>query len=104
MSLSKTETIKKSKAMMGKVVLLGVTHLNRAGDVIGHEQFFGTVKHFDAEKGLIIIRGDNNEEMTLPPMLENYEPAAPGIYSLKATGHKVTNPDYLATWNIHKNE
>jgi hypothetical protein len=104
--MSQVEIILKAKIteMLGKVVLVGTTHLNKRGEVIGHDQFFGTVKRFNYEEGLVISRGDNDMEMALPPTLENYSVAAPGIYSLKASGHKVINPDYLATFNVHENE
>lgn len=93
---------KKAKEMIGKVVLVGVTYQNVEGEETGLDQFFGKVLRINADDGLVICRGDNGEEMSLPPMLEYYNPASPGIYSLKASSHKVTDPDYLATWVVHQ--
>ncbi len=39
--------------------------------------------------------------MWLPPALEHYEPADLGEYRLRSTGHVVSNPDYLATFNCY---
>lgn len=88
-----------AKEMIGKVVLVGVTARNHGDEILGQEQYFGTVLRVSEEEGLIILRGDTGEEMWLPPALDHYEHAAPGEYRLRSTGQVVTNPDYLATFN-----
>ena len=87
--------------MIGKVVLVGVTMLNRNDEVLSQEQYFGTILRINEEDGLIICRADTGAEMWLPPALEHYEPADLGEYRLRSTGHVVTNPDYLATFNCY---
>lgn len=87
-----------AKQMLGTVVLVGVTIMNRRDEVEGHEQYFGTVLRISEEDGLIIRRGDTGEEMWLPPALDAYQRAASGEYRLKATGQVVVDPDYYATF------
>jgi hypothetical protein len=95
-------SIDQSKAteMLGKVVLVGVSYCDASGEVVDNQQYFGTVLRINAQEGLVIASGENGEEITLPPMLERYAAAAPGIYNLKS-GHSVENPDYLSTWRVH---
>lgn len=91
----------KVKAMIGKVVLVGVTRRDRAEKIVGIEQYFGKVLRINLHEGLVISRGDTGEEMSLPPLLERYEEAKKGEYRLKATGLVVKDPDYLATWTLY---
>ena len=42
--------------MIGKVVLVGVTMLNRNDEVLSKEQYFGTILRINEEDGLIICR------------------------------------------------
>ena len=42
--------------MIGKVVLVGVTMLNRNDEVLSQEQYFGTILRIYEEDGLIICR------------------------------------------------
>jgi len=37
----------------------------------------------------------------LPPQIDNFEPAAPGVYRLKETGEEVVDPDFVSTWTLH---
>lgn len=91
----------KAEEMIGKVVLVGVTRMDCAENIIGLEQYFGRVLRINLREGLVISRGDTGEEMSLPPMLERYEPAEKGKYKLKSTGRTVKNPDYMAAWTIY---
>lgn len=84
--------------MIGKVVLVGVTVRSRKEEIIGQEQYFGTVLRISERDGLIIRRGDTGEELWLPPAIHLYEPAKPGEYRLRSTGQIVSNPDYVASF------
>jgi hypothetical protein len=42
----------------------------------------------------------SEEEFTLPPILEAFEPAEPGEYRLRSTGEVVVDPDVLAKFRI----
>ena len=85
----------KAQEMIGKIVLVGVTDRKKKDEVIGATEYFGYVKRINSEEGLVIERGDNKEEMSLPPMLEQYEKASPSIYNLKSCDYSIENPDYL---------
>ena len=91
----------KAQEMIGKIVLVGVTYRNEKDEVTGTTEYFGYVKRINSEEGLVIERGDTEEEMSLPPMLEQYEKASPGTYNLKSCDYSIENPDYLATWSVY---
>lgn len=91
----------KAAQMIGKLVLVGVTRFGGDGQVQGLEQFAGTVLRVSAEEGLVLADGDDGHERYLPPMLDQYLPAAPGEYQLRSSGVTVIDPDYLSTWELH---
>lgn len=55
-----------------------------------------------ADKQGIVIKQCSGELLPLPPDLSSTEKAAPGEYTLRATGEVVVDPDYLATWSLYK--
>ena len=80
---------------VGKVILVGVTYVDRDRTVVGQIQWHGTI---EAVEPLLQIRVSGSEEVrTLPPQAEN---ATPGEYKLRTTGEVVTDPDFLATWTV----
>jgi len=83
--------------ILGTLVLLGITHRQPDGTVTKEEQFHGYVKSVDPRWGITIrLEGDDvREEINLPPMLEVFEPAEPGIYTDHA-GNAVQDPDFIA--------
>ncbi|HWL53178.1 MAG TPA: hypothetical protein VNQ90_12140 [Chthoniobacteraceae bacterium] len=91
----------KAAEMLGKVVLAGVSFCNAAGEVIENRQYFGTVLRINEQEGLVIVSGIDGKEVKLPPDLEQYIPASPGTYTLKAIERVVVNPDYVSTWSVH---
>lgn len=90
----------KARQMLGKVVLAGVTLYGPDGAPAEHRQHVGTVVRISAEDGVVLVAADGGE-VFLPPYLEHYVPADPGVYTLAATGQTVTDPDYLSTWDVH---
>lgn len=89
----------KAEGMIGKYVLVGVNRLGSNEQVLSTEQIHGKVLRVSAEDGLIILKPDGSE-FGLPPLLNCYEKADKGVYSLKSSNEKITNPDYLATFNV----
>lgn len=73
----------------------------RKGGITETREYFSTVNRVNAEEGLVIVRGDTEEEISLPPILEQYQKASLGIYKLKFCNYSVENPDYLATWAVY---
>lgn len=80
---------------VGKYILVGITHVDHDGSFIEQEQLHGRIKSV-TPKGIDIALAGVNEgkEWRMPPMLEELEPAGPGIYQLRSTGESVDNPDF----------
>ena len=89
-----------AQALVGKLVLVGVTYENRRGETIRHEQMFGRVVSADAHSGITLeLEGTRKgEQKRFPPTTEVYQEAPKGEYRLKSTGEIVIDPDYTATW------
>lgn len=90
-----------AKALLGKRILVGLTRRNHADEVVGHEQFHGTITRVSERDGITVLVHGSNEERWLPPDLSSIEAASPGEYRLKSTGEVVADPDYLAAWTVY---
>ena len=86
--------------LIGKVLLVGLTHTDTNNNVLGHSEYFGIVLKASQTDGIVLKRYGVGDIVSLPPMLENYEKAKPGIYTLKSSGLKIENPDYTCTWRV----
>lgn len=87
------------EALVGKMLLVGITRVDSANQELGREQVYGEVLRISEAEGLVIRCAVTGDERWLPPDPEFYEPAAPGHYRLR-NGHEVTDPDYLATFTV----
>src|SRR4051794_18390118 len=77
--------------LIGKHVIVGLTHFNADGSVRNKVQMHGRITAVDA---LVTMRlHGSDEEFTLPYDFESFEPAEPGEYRLRSTGEVVVNPD-----------
>jgi len=90
-----------AQILVGKRLLVGVTHRNHDEEVTRREQFHGEVVRATKSGGIILRLNDSTEERALPPDLSVIEEADPGEYRLKSTGELVINPDYVATWTVY---
>lgn len=90
---------KKAEELIGKYILVGVTRLGSDEQALSTEEIHGKVLRVSAEDGVIILQPDGSE-FGLPPLLDCYQEADEGVYSLKSSNEKITNPDYLATFNV----
>lgn len=88
--------------LIGKLLLVGITYYTNNNEFIEQKQFFGTVT--EANESIIRIKQQDGTEFTLPPDLSSTKRARPGEYKLRSTGEIVTDPDFLATWNLIKGE
>ncbi|WP_370979725.1 hypothetical protein [Agaribacterium sp. ZY112] len=93
----------KAEEMIGKYILVGVTRLDSDEQVLSTEEIHGKVQRVSEEDGIIILQPDGSE-FGLPPLLDYYQEADEGVYSLKSSDEKITNPDYLATFNVTATE
>ena len=91
----------RARAMVGKTVLVGLTYLDPDGNRV--EQFHGEVVSVDPRRGveMRLAGSRSGETFMLPPDVSNVFAAAPGRYTLRATGEVVENPAFTATWEIH---
>jgi hypothetical protein len=87
-------------ALIGKYLLIGITYVNHANDVIEQEQMHGRIIRATKNEGIVIAREPSGEEFALPPALDAIYPAAPGEYRLLGTGEIVVDPDYTATFTV----
>lgn len=94
----------KAAAMVGKHLLVGISHMNTDDSIHAVEQFHGPILRINNEEGLVFMRMDNGKEMSLPPDLDAYEPAEKGEYALKSTGEVISNPDLIAAWSLYPDE
>lgn len=90
-----------AKAILGKHLLVGVTHRNHNDEVTGLEQFHGEIIRASREEGIILRLGGTDIERWVPPDLSRLEPATPGNYRLKDSGEGVVDPDLLSTWTVY---
>lgn len=90
-----------AESIIGKHLLVGVTHRNHSDEITGHEQFHGIIIRASREEGIIVRLNGSDEERWVPPDLSRLEQAAPGEYRLKTTGEVVINPDFLSIWTVY---
>jgi hypothetical protein len=88
----------RAERLIGKTVLIGLTRIDKVGDVTKQSQLYGHITAFD--ETIATVRLDDGEDFTLPPDLEAFEQAPPGEYRLRSTGQVVVDPDLLSTWTI----
>jgi hypothetical protein len=89
--------------LVGTHLLVGLTHLDQAGNVLHQEQFHGTVIRASMEEGVILVDADSREHR-VPLDREAFTPADPGEYRLRSTGEVVVDPTWLTTWTVRPPE
>ncbi len=80
----------------GKTVLVGVRNEIAPGE-FEYMQYFGVLESMD---DVIRIRQEDGSIMTIPPDLNSFEKAEPGVYRLKCSGEHITNPDLISCWSV----
>ena len=91
-----------ARQLVGKRVLIGMTFLDRRGEIKRQDQFFGVVVRADARHGIAVsLEGQRTGETKwLPPTTAPFLSAPQGEYKLRSTGEVVVNPDYTARWTV----
>jgi len=92
----------KADEYIGKTILIGVTYLDHKGNVIRQQQWFGRIKTWSKEKGIEVDLDDSDEFCCIPPSAGSIQKAKPGIYTLRSTGKRIENPDYVTTWTCQE--
>lgn len=85
--------------LIGCTLLVGLTYVDHAGDLIRRQQVFGRVVSVDRNSG-IVIREPAGSDVTIAPILDAIEPAAPGIYRLADQDTSIEDPNFTALLTI----
>ena len=90
----------RAQVLVGALVLVGMTY---AADEDRLEQVFGIITSAQADRGFeLMLQGSREGEVfRLPPDIEAFHPAPPGVHRLKTTQEIVENPDFTATWTVY---
>jgi hypothetical protein len=91
---------KLAKRLIGKTLLVGITEQNYDESLIRRTQVFGTVVVADRSRGICLDRGPESGPYWLPPSTWGIQRAKPGVYTNRATGEVVTDPDYTGSWLV----
>lgn len=95
-----TFTAEQVYELLGKRVLIGVTHRTLDDEVASLEEFHGEVDRVNLDEGLV-LKLSTGAERSIPPDLSRLERASPGNYRLKSTGEVVVDPDFTAMWTVY---
>ena len=85
--------------LVGRHMLVGLTYLDAADNVVERRQLHGRVLRASQQEG-IVLQLESGDEFALPADLDAIRPADPGEYRLRGTGEVVSDPDFLATFTV----
>lgn len=85
-------------SLVGKTLLVGITHLNHNGEFQSRSQFFGRVIVADRRQGVCVRNEVDGSVAWYPPDTRGIKAARPGKYTNRATGEVVHDPDFTAAW------
>ena len=87
--------------LLGSLVVVGITYRDPDGTVTKEQQIYGYIRNVDKHSGIVLKpeNDDVDEEFHLPPLLEVFEEAEPGIYRDNA-GNSVSDPDFVAYFSV----
>ena len=88
-------------SLLGKYVLIGITRIAVDDTVLEQSEHHGRIALVDPDDGIKVVLSDG-EVLTLPPDLDSFHPAQPGIYKLRSTGEEVVDPDFTTVWTIRE--
>lgn len=88
--------------LQGKVFLIGLTFIDKEGELIEQYQTHGIVSEL-TDDGLIRIKRKDNSIFQMPYDKDTINKADKGEYRLRATKEVVIDPDFLMTWEISTN-
>jgi hypothetical protein len=93
--------VQQAATLVGKYALVGLTYVDADGTVRRQIQIHGRITA--VEETLVTMRlHGSEEEFTLPPIWEAFEPAEPGEYRLRSTGEVVVDPEVLAKFRVSR--
>lgn len=92
---------------LSKRCLIGLTYFDADGNELKQQLLGGTVKSVDAEMGITLTLIGNkdsntNAEFIIPANLSCWFVAPKGDFHTSNSDIKITDPDYLITWDIYQ--
>ena len=81
--------------LVGSTLFIGITLLDREGNLLKREQVFGTVESVAKGAGIKLIQS-NGESYILAPVLDAIEAGEADCYQLSESDELVENPDFVA--------
>jgi len=95
----------RAKDFIGKLVLIGLTYIDRKGLVTGQKELYGKITAISQYKITVKLQGIHKDEIfNLPPDPLVLKKAQAGEYKLHTTGEVVTDPDLLVTYEINASQ
>jgi hypothetical protein len=85
---------------LGKLVMVGITRVNSAGEAVAQLQYHGRIRDIDEEG--IRIETPDGKQMMLPPAIESLQAAPPGEYRERSSDAVVNDPDLVSSWEIRE--
>lgn len=87
--------------MIGALVLVRINWCDARGEITDHDTFAGRLVKADPDTGFtLILRGARaGESYILPPALEAFRPADPGVY-LMSDGSVIRDPEFVSSWDV----
>ena len=84
--------------LIGKVILVGVTYVDKEDNLLDRKQWWGIVRAASSDIGIHVDLKNAPDPCVLPPDLNAIRRAPAGEYRLKESGEIVKDPDFLTTW------
>ena len=84
--------------LIGKVILIGVTYVDKEDNLLERKQWWGIVESASSDIGIRVALKNSSDPCVLPPDLNAVRRAPPGEYRLKESGEILKDPDFLTTW------
>jgi hypothetical protein len=87
--------------LLGATALVGLRY-HQADGTVHRTQVFGVIQSI-GESTIDVLQRDGST-FTLPPAIEAFGRAEPGLYRNRGTGEEVLDPDFTAAFDVYPPE
>ncbi len=87
--------------IFGKKILVGLTYLDKQGQVVRKLQIHGLITRLESNNTLYFDRADGEGEFSIPFEGELEPAECDAVYTLSSTGEKIENVHFVSSWTIH---
>jgi hypothetical protein len=87
-----------ARELIGKRVIVGITHQTHDGRVLRRDQYQGRIVRATRVEG-VVFQEPSGAEHSLPPDLRPYFGVRPGVHRFKSSGEIVDDPDLQTSWS-----